>query len=155
MGWKNFKKTGQVQADSKLTSLGLLIVDDERSIVSTLEESFRGLFRIHTATSAPDALKLFKEHDIHLIVSDQRMPEMTGIELFAKVKEINPTTIRILLTGYADINAVIRGVNEGLIWKYVTKPWNAEDLKALVREGARKYYKDAGLDVPSFRILGA
>lgn len=155
MGWKNFKKTGQVQADSKLTSLGLLIVDDERSIVSTLEESFRGLFRIHTATSGQDALKLFKEHDIHLIVSDQRMPEMTGIELFAKVKEINPTTIRILLTGYADINAVIRGVNEGLIWKYVTKPWNAEDLKALVREGARKYYKDAGLDVPSFRILGA
>ena len=155
MGWKNFKKTGQVQADSKLTSLGLLIVDDERSIVSTLEESFRGLFRIHTATSGQDALKLFKENDIHLIVSDQRMPEMTGIELFAKVKEINPTTIRILLTGYADINAVIRGVNEGLIWKYVTKPWNAEDLKALVREGARKYYKDAGLDVPSFRILGA
>ncbi|MEZ4452149.1 MAG: response regulator [Nannocystaceae bacterium] len=155
MGWKNFKKTGQVQADSKLTSLGLLIVDDERSIVSTLEESFRGLFRIHTATSGQDALKLFKESDIHLIVSDQRMPEMTGIELFAKVKEINPTTIRILLTGYADINAVIRGVNEGLIWKYVTKPWNAEDLKALVREGARKYYKDAGLDVPSFRILGA
>jgi response regulator RpfG family c-di-GMP phosphodiesterase len=154
MGWKTFKKTGQVQADSKLTSLGLLIVDDERSIVSTLEESFRGLFRIHTAISGQDALKLFKEHDIHLIVSDQRMPEMTGIELFAKVKEINPTTIRILLTGYADINAVIRGVNEGLIWKYVTKPWNAEDLKALVREGARKY-KDAGLDVPSFRILGA
>ncbi|MCA9657488.1 MAG: response regulator [Myxococcales bacterium] len=155
MGWKSFKKTGQVQADSKLASLGLLIVDDEKSIVTTLEESFRGLFRIYTATSGPDALKLFKENDIHLIVSDQRMPEMTGIELFSHIKEINPTTIRILLTGYADINAVIRGVNEGLLWKYVTKPWNAEDLKALVREGARKYYKDAGLDVPSFRILGA
>ncbi|HRI06657.1 MAG TPA: response regulator [Nannocystaceae bacterium] len=155
MGWKDFKKTGQVQADSKLSSLGLLIVDDEKSIVTTLEESFRGLFKIYTATSGPDALKIFKDNDIHLIVSDQRMPDMTGIELFSRIKEINPNTIRILLTGYADINAVIRGVNEGLLWKYVTKPWNAEDLKALVREGARKYYKDAGLDAPSFRILGA
>jgi len=121
MGWKDFKKTGQVQADSKLSSLGLLIVDDEKSIVTTLEESFRGLFKIYTATSGPDALKIFKDNDIHLIVSDQRMPDMTGIELFSRIKEINPNTIRILLTGYADINAVIRGVNEGLLWKYVTK----------------------------------
>lgn len=154
MGWKEFRKTGQVKKDQKGPKLSLLIVDDESGIIASLEEGFRGIFTIYTANNGPDALDLFREHEIHLVISDQRMPGMTGVELFTHLKKINPLPVRILITGYSDINVVIRGLNEGLIWKYVTKPWRWEDLKALIRQAARKYAQDAEIDDPKFRILG-
>ncbi len=141
MGWKDFKKTGQVQTDSMFGDMNLLIVDDEQGILKTLAESFRGLFTVYTADSGEKALRIFKEKEIQIVLSDQRMPVMSGVELFAILKAINPLPVRILLTGYSDINVVIRGLNDGLMWKYVTKPWNTEDLKALVRQGARHYIK--------------
>ena len=154
MGWKEYKQTGKIRSDSKLSNRSLLVVDDEHGILKSLSESFRGLFNVHTADSGERALRLFKEHDIHVVLSDQRMPVMTGVELFAILKAINPLPVRILLTGYSDINVVIRGLNEGLMWKYVTKPWNTEDLKALVRQGARHYLKlaeEAGVEVKTAR----
>jgi len=154
MGWKEYRQTGQVQGGNKLANLGLLIVDDERGIVDTLAESFKGLMTVYTAYSGEEALRIFREKDIHVVLSDQRMPEMTGVELFAKIKEINPTPIRILLTGYSDINVVIRGVNDGLMWKYVTKPWDPEELKNVVLAGGRQYLKDSGQDEMKYRILG-
>jgi len=126
----------------------LLIVDDERGILNTLEESFRDMFKVYTAGSGTEAEQIFKDHEIHLVLSDQRMPEMTGVELFAKLKAINPTPVRILITGYSDINVVIRGLNEGLMWQYVTKPWDTEDLKALLRRAAKHYLKESQQDEP-------
>ena len=79
---------------------------------------------------------------------------MTGVELFGKVKAINPMPIRILLTGYSDINVVIKGLNEGLMWKYVTKPWDPEDLKNIVIQGAKQYLKDSGQDELQYRLMG-
>ncbi|MCA9691162.1 MAG: response regulator [Nannocystaceae bacterium] len=154
MGWKEYKQTGKVRPDSKLANLSLLIVDDEPGILKSLSESFRGLFNVYTADSGDKALRIFKERDIHVILSDQRMPVMTGVELFAILKAINPYPVRILLTGYSDIKVVVRGLNEALMWKYVTKPWNTEDLKALVRQGARHYLKlaeDAGIEVKALQ----
>ena len=129
MGWKEYKQTGKVQGGNKIATLGLLIVDDERGIVDSLTESFKGLMVVHPAYSPDEALEIFRDKDIHVVLSDQRMPEMTGVEMFAKMKNINPMPIRILITGYSDINVVIRGLNEGLMWKYVTKPWDPEELK--------------------------
>jgi len=155
MGWKDFKQTGKIQGrDDKIAGLGLLIVDDERDIVDSLAESFRGIMTVYPAYSADEAIRLFKENDIHVVVSDQRMPDMTGVELFAKIKAINPMPIRILLTGYSDINVVIKGLNDGLMWKYVTKPWDPEELRKLVIEGAKLYLKESGHEELNIRLLG-
>lgn len=145
MSWKEFQKTGAIRQEDKQV-LSLLIVDDERGILNTLEESFRDMFKVYTANSGTEALQIFRNNDIQLVLSDQRMPEMTGVELFGKLKEINPTPVRILITGYSDINVVIRGLNEGLMWQYVTKPWDTEDLKALLRRAARHYLKEIQQD---------
>jgi len=147
MSWKEYQKTGTLASEDKKV-LSLLIVDDERGILNTLEESFRDMFKVYTAGSGTEAEQIFKDHEIHLVLSDQRMPEMTGVELFAKLKAINPTPVRILITGYSDINVVIRGLNEGLMWQYVTKPWDTEDLKALLRRAAKHYLKESQQDEP-------
>ncbi len=147
MSWKEYQKTGTLASEDKKV-LSLLIVDDERGILNTLEESFRDMFKVYTAGSGTEAEQIFKDHEIHLVLSDQRMPEMTGVELFTKLKAINPTPVRILITGYSDINVVIRGLNEGLMWQYVTKPWDTEDLKALLRRAAKHYLKESQQDEP-------
>lgn len=153
MSWKEYQKTGAIRQEDKQV-LSLLIVDDERGILNTLEESFRDMFKVYTANSGSEALQIFRANEIHLVLSDQRMPEMTGVELFAKLKEINPTPVRILITGYSDINVVIRGLNEGLMWQYVTKPWDTEDLKTLLRRAARHYLKEVQQDtMPKFNPI--
>jgi two-component system response regulator HupR/HoxA len=154
MGWKDFRQSGKLSGRDKVATLGLLIVDDERDIVDSLTESFRGVMTVYPAYSADEALRIFREKDIHVVLSDQRMPDMTGVELFGKVKAINPMPIRILLTGYSDINVVIKGLNEGLMWKYVTKPWDPEDLKNIVLQGAKQYLKDSGQDEMQYRLMG-
>ncbi|HLM73290.1 MAG TPA: response regulator [Polyangiaceae bacterium] len=154
MGWKDFRQSGKLSGRDKVATLGLLIVDDERDIVDSLTESFRGVMTVYPAYSADEALRIFREKDIHVVLSDQRMPDMTGVELFGKVKAINPMPIRILLTGYSDINVVIKGLNEGLMWKYVTKPWDPEDLKNIVIQGAKQYLKDSGQDELQYRLMG-
>jgi YesN/AraC family two-component response regulator len=154
MGWKDFRQTGKLTARDKVATLGLLIVDDERDIVDSLAESFRGVMTVYPAYDAEEALKIFREKDIHVVLSDQRMPDMTGVELFGKIKAINPVPIRILLTGYSDINVVIKGLNEGLMWKYVTKPWDPEDLKNIVIQGGKQYLKDSGNEELTYRLMG-
>jgi two-component system response regulator HupR/HoxA len=154
MGWKDFRQSGKLSGRDKVATLGLLIVDDERDIVDSLTESFRGVMTVYPAYSAEEALRIFRDKEIHVVLSDQRMPDMTGVELFGKVKAINPMPIRILLTGYSDINVVIKGLNEGLMWKYVTKPWDPDDLKNIVIQGAKQYLKDSGQDELQYRLMG-
>ncbi|OIP40305.1 MAG: hypothetical protein AUK47_08680 [Deltaproteobacteria bacterium CG2_30_63_29] len=154
MSWKTFKESGKLPEGSPLKKLGLLVVDDESEIIESLGEIFKQSFDIFSAVSAREGLELFKEHAPKLILSDQRMPEMSGLQLLERIKAINPDTVRILVTGYSDINVVIDGLNRGLLWKYVTKPWDNEELKALVMEGARNYVREHGLDESAFRFSG-
>jgi len=153
-GWKAFRAQGTVPQAEQIRKLGLLIVDDERGIVDSLREVFGSTFDIQHSTSAPEALELFKEHAPKLVISDQRMPGMTGLELMRNIMEIQPSTVCILVTGYSDINVVVDALNEGLLWKYVAKPWDHEKLRSLVMEGARKYVKEAGLDERSYGMQG-
>jgi len=153
-GWKEFRRDGRLPADDELRRLGLLVVDDESAIVETLGDVFREHFDIVQATTARAALELFKEHGPKLVITDQRMPEMSGLELLRRIKEIDPSTVRILVTGYSDITVVIEALNEGLVWRYVTKPWDHAELRALVLGGARAYLKAHGLDARAFRLDG-
>ncbi|WP_295119921.1 response regulator [uncultured Chitinophaga sp.] len=107
----------------------ILYIDDEVHNLNAFKASFRRLYAIHTAESAEEAYKLLDENDFHIIISDQRMPKMTGIEFFESILEKHSEPIRILLTGYADINAVIDAINKGQVYKYFSKPWNEDELK--------------------------
>lgn len=122
----------------------VLFVDDEEHIVSTLRSLFRNACHVYTATSGAQALEIVKENSIHVIVSDQRMPEMAGIELLREVKRLSPTTMRIMLTGYADFAAIVSSINDGEIYRYIYKPWNNKDVLATVTAAAEVALSLAG-----------
>ena len=107
----------------------ILYIDDEINNLTAFRAAFRRLYTVYTAASAAEAEQLLLEQEVHIIISDQRMPKMTGIEFFETILDKHPEPIRILLTGYADINAVIDAINKGQVYKYFSKPWNEEELK--------------------------
>ncbi len=114
----------------------LLIVDDEPRIVRTLDRLLRPHFHTHLANSGAAALDILRSNRIHVILSDQRMPEMTGVELLEKTKQLSGNTTRVLLTGYSDLSAVVNSVNKGEIFRYITKPWKNDELIETVKLAA-------------------
>lgn len=119
---------------SEETKRTILCVDDEPEIVSLLHDAFMEIYNVKTATSAEEALKIFNEEDISLVITDQRMPGMEGTELLAKIDEIKPICKKILLTGYADIKAAINAINLSSVDKYFSKPWEDEELAKAVKD---------------------
>ena len=117
----------------------ILCVDDEVDNVDALERLFRRKYNVLKATGAAEALKLLGQHPVTVIISDQRMPGMTGVELLAESIKSHPDTIRILLTGYTDIDSVIAAINAGQIYRYVTKPWDPVDLSNAVDKAVERY----------------
>ena len=117
----------------------ILYVDDEIHNLNAFKASFRRLYTVFTASSAEEALKVLEKEEIQIIISDQRMPRMTGIEFFESILDKYPEPIRILLTGYADINAVIDAINKGQVYKYFAKPWNDEDLRQNIEKAYEVY----------------
>ena len=110
----------------------ILIVDDEGANLRALERLFRQDHSVLTAQSGHEALALLEQHDIALLITDQRMPGMTGIELLQRTMPLRPHMVRILLTGYTDVSTLIEAVNCGHVYKYVPKPWNNDDLSVTV-----------------------
>lgn len=117
----------------------LLIVDDETPNVRLLERLFRQDYICLTASSGEEAMEILNQHEVAVIISDQRMPQMTGLELLKRSADLRPHMVRILLTGYTDLEALVEAVNCGLIYMYVSKPWNNEDLKLRVSRAAEHY----------------
>ncbi|MFW2372230.1 MAG: HD domain-containing phosphohydrolase [Gammaproteobacteria bacterium] len=112
----------------------LLFVDDEKNILSSLKRLFRSEgYNIYIADSGKEGLDIMEKYDIDLIISDMRMPEMNGAQLLETVYNKWPTTIRILLTGYSEISSTIDAINKGNIYKYISKPWEENDIKQTVR----------------------
>jgi response regulator RpfG family c-di-GMP phosphodiesterase len=117
----------------------ILVVDDEPANLRLLERLFRREYQVFCAASGDEALELLKLHDFALIVSDQRMPRMTGIEFLKRAAAMRPHTVRIILTGYTDVNALVEVINSGVVYKYVTKPWVNEDLQQTVVRAIEHY----------------
>lgn len=117
-----------------LETICVLYVDDEENNLLAFKAAFRREFQVITAISGAEALEKLKEHEVHVIITDQRMPGMTGVEFLQKVIPNYPDPIRILLTGYSDINAVIDAINKGEVYRYLTKPWDNEFLKTTIRQ---------------------
>jgi two-component system, sensor histidine kinase and response regulator len=110
----------------------IVCIDDESHNNEALERLLRKKYNVLTALTPADGLKLIEEHQPALIISDQRMPQMMGVELLKKSVELSPASIRILLTGYTDLESVIAAINEGEIYRYITKPWDTNDLTITV-----------------------
>ena len=118
----------------------LLIVDDEEAILETMRFTFEDDYDVLTASSAREALEqLGSRGPVAVVVTDQRMPEMTGVEFLAQVFERYPNTVRIILTGFADMDAIIRAINDGHVYAYITKPWEPDHLKQVVRRAVEHY----------------
>lgn len=123
-----------------MTKPTLLVLDDESDNLDALERIFRKTYRFIRASSGPEALKILAlEPRIDVIITDQRMPSMTGVEFLEKTLLSHPKTVRILLTGYTDIDSIVAAVNQGHIFRYITKPWETTDLINSV-EQAMQYY---------------
>ncbi len=112
----------------------ILFVDDEERILNSLRSLFRSNYDVDTASSGEEALKILKSKHVHLMISDQRMPGMLGVELLRQAKSLSPSTVRILLTGYSDLVAIVGSVNDGEVYRFINKPWNQNDLMATINE---------------------
>ncbi|MCI0701273.1 MAG: response regulator [Planctomycetia bacterium] len=117
----------------------ILVVDDEAEILFSLRGLLRQEFTLHTAESGAEALDIMRRHVIHVLMTDQRMPLMTGVELLQQTREVCPEAVRIVFTGYADIKAVIDAINQGQIFRYLTKPWEPDELVSVLRQGCEEY----------------
>lgn len=117
----------------------LLIVDDEKDILRTLTLTFEDDYEVFTARSGTEALSILERQEIALIIADQRMPEMTGVELLQKAIIIKPQAIRIILTGYTDTSALIEAINKGHIYQYINKPWDRQELRIVIRRALDSY----------------
>ncbi|MCG8464737.1 MAG: response regulator [Xanthomonadales bacterium] len=115
----------------------ILFVDDEERVLKAMQRLFARDCEVEVANNGYDALELQRSHDFDVIVCDQLMPEMTGVEVLRATRKQSPRTIRILLTGQADLVAAIQAVNEGEIYRYINKPWDNQELITTVLEAAR------------------
>lgn len=128
-------------SEEKSNKISILYVDDEENNLLSFKATFRLKYNVTIVSSGADAMKLMETKPIEIIISDQRMPNMTGVEFLEKVLEMYPNPMRLLLTGYADMNAVIDAVNKGKIFHYLTKPWNEEELDFTINRAYEEYKK--------------
>jgi len=119
--------------------INVLYVDDEENNLIAFRASFRRLFNIYTALSAHEANIILNQSNIHVLITDQRMPETLGTELLAKAVVDYPEQTRVLLTGFSDIEALKDAVNRGQIFRYLQKPWNDEELKKTIHDSYHVY----------------
>ncbi|MEZ2228235.1 SpoIIE family protein phosphatase [Microcoleus sp.] len=132
------------------SKLKLMVVDDEPDNLDLLYRTFRRDFQVYKADSALTALEVLDaQGEMAVIISDQRMPEMNGTEFLGKTVERFPDTIRILLTGYTDVEDLVEAINSGQVFKYITKPWNPEELKLVINQASEtyKYYKQRSVEL--------
>jgi serine/threonine-protein kinase len=114
----------------------LLFVDDEERILNALRSVFRNQYNVFTASSGPEAMEFLKRFRPHVVISDQRMPEMTGVEFLRQVKDFAPQAVRILLTGYSDLASIVGSINDGEVFRFISKPWDNTEIQKTIGEAA-------------------
>lgn len=122
-------------------AISILYVDDEINNLIAFRAVFRTKYTIFTALSGLEGLAILNEHDIQIIITDQRMPNMTGVEFLEEVIQKYPAPIRILLTGYTDMSAIVDAINKGSIFQYLNKPWDEDELEEVIQKAYEVYLK--------------
>ncbi|AWW31682.1 response regulator [Echinicola strongylocentroti] len=126
-------------SDATTEKIRILYVDDEENNLQAFKATFRREFKIHLAVSADKGREILDNNDIDIIITDQRMPEETGVEFLESIIAKHAEPIRILLTGYTDIQAVIDAINKGQVYHYLTKPWEEEYVKTVIKNAYEVY----------------
>jgi len=124
----------QISLDTSVRKARILVVDDEERILTALRSLFRQKYHVFCTTDGYKALDFLKKYQMHVIISDQRMPAMLGVELLRQSREISPRSVRILLTGYSDLAAIVGSINDGEIYRFISKPWDNRALQTIVAE---------------------
>lgn len=117
----------------------VLYIDDEKNNLQAFTAGFRRQYEVFTALSAAEGMKVLNEHAVHVIIADQRMPQSTGVEFFDVVRLAYPDPIRILMTGYTDVDAIIDAINKGMIYRFIKKPWDELELATSIQNGYELY----------------
>jgi response regulator RpfG family c-di-GMP phosphodiesterase len=117
----------------------LLVVDDEPNVCDSVYDLLRREFRVLKATSAEEGYRIMQQEEVHIVMTDQRMPRITGVELLCKLTARHPHAIRMLFTGFADLESIVAAINQGHVFQFLKKPWQPEELILAVREAATEY----------------
>ncbi|WP_200976127.1 hybrid sensor histidine kinase/response regulator [Echinicola sp. 20G] len=134
------------------SKIHVLYLDDEDNNLNSFKASLRRDFKIYTALNAEEGLEVAQNNEIHVVIADQRMPGMTGVEFFEKLVKIKPDPIRILLTGYSDIASVIDAINKGEVYRFIDKPWNIEQIKNAIKTAADIFFTRKELKEKNARL---
>jgi putative two-component system response regulator len=117
----------------------LLVIDDEPDVLRSIHDLLRAQYRVLVTTQPHVGLEMARQQPVHIVLADQRMPGMTGVEILSCIRAEHAETVRLLFTGYADIQAVIDAINSGQVYRYISKPWDPEDLQAILRQAAEHH----------------
>jgi two-component system sensor histidine kinase/response regulator len=138
-----------------MEKIKVLYIDDEVNNLNAFKAAFRQFYNISIAQSAKEGLSILESNEIHVIIADQRMPETTGVDFFESIIKQFPDPIRILLTGYADIEAVIGAINKGQVYRYIKKPWDDFELKMNIENAFEIYYTRKELKLKNEALIKA
>lgn len=117
----------------------ILYIDDEEDNLTVFYSTFRRKYKVYLATSGQEGLEIMEKHPVNLVITDQRMPKMTGIEFLEKIIPKYPECIRMVLTGYSDVEAIIQAINKGRVYRYITKPWGKDDLRITIEQALETF----------------
>ena len=117
----------------------LLVVDDEPDVCDSVHDLLRREFRVLKAHNGLEGFRMMQEQEVHIIMTDQRMPQISGVELLTRVKARNPRAVRLLFTGFADLESIIAAINQGHVYHFLKKPWQPEELLDAVRQASQEF----------------
>jgi DNA-binding NtrC family response regulator len=123
-----------------LAAYPILVVDDEPDNLDAFRFNFKRVFKIHTAASGDEGLTVLKEHDVAVIVTDQRMPRMSGLEFLKEARAVRPEAVPIILTAFTDVDVLIEAINLGHVYRYITKPWDAKEVKGILTQAIERHH---------------
>ncbi|HMH19418.1 MAG TPA: protein kinase [Burkholderiales bacterium] len=129
-----FSGDSAISLDQSVKKGRLLFVDDEERILTALKSRFRDRYHVFTTTDGNKALDFMSRYPMHVVVSDQRMPAMLGVDLLRRSREVSPRSVRILLTGYSDLAAIVGSINDGEVYRFINKPWDNNELQTIIAE---------------------
>jgi response regulator RpfG family c-di-GMP phosphodiesterase len=115
-----------------MSKISILVVDDELHNLTAFKSSFRRMYQVHTANSAKEGLEILKKENIQVIITDQRMPDMTGVAFLTKVAPLYPQVARVVLSGFSNETVIAQAIKQKLVHRYVTKPWQKESLQQVI-----------------------
>ncbi len=133
----------------------VLYLDDEEPNLFSFKAAFRRDFEVHTCDEPHKAVRMLDDHEFHVVLSDQRMPRISGVEFFELIMPDHPDVSRVLVTGYADTDAVVDAINKGQVYRFVSKPWNEEELRGVIRSAYALNRSRVNSAQQGHQVLGA